>query len=76
MLSLRDQRLHRFDLTADRELATDIDGVYRSGTFPGLWIDPTAVLARDTARATAILNAGLVTPEHAAFVEQLRQAHQ
>jgi Uma2 family endonuclease len=71
VLNLRDNRLHGFDLRAGTELAPDADGVYRLRTFPGLWVHGEALLARDFQRMMAALNAGLATPEHAAFVQRL-----
>jgi Uma2 family endonuclease len=49
----------------------DADGVFRSGAFPGLWLDPTALLASDRAAVRAAVDRGLATPEHAAFVAHL-----
>jgi hypothetical protein len=46
-------------------------GVYKSETFPGLWIDSTALLCGDHARVHEILQQGLNSPEHAAFVAEL-----
>ena len=40
-------------------------------TFPGLWISSSALLARDYQKLMQTLEAGLATPEHAAFVEAL-----
>ena len=74
VLNVRDQRFHWFDLAADRELSPDAAGVYRPQTFPGLWIDGPAVLARNFARTVATMNAGLATPDHAAFVAKLAAA--
>jgi Uma2 family endonuclease len=53
------------------ELAPDADGVLRSRQFPGLWLDPDALLRGDTARVMEALNAGLASPEHAEFVASL-----
>jgi hypothetical protein len=39
--------------------------------FPGLWLDPAAILAGDTARSLEVLEQGLAGPQHAAFVEEL-----
>jgi Uma2 family endonuclease len=47
------------------------EGVIRSATFPGLWLDVEALLAGDMARVLAVLQQGLATPEHAAFCGQL-----
>jgi hypothetical protein len=52
------------------------DGIYRSAVFPGLWLDPQALLAGDTRRLRAVLDLGCATPEHAAFVAQLAAARQ
>ena len=47
-------------------------GIHRSGVFPGLWLDPEAMLRGDLATVLEVLRAGLTSPEHAAFVERLR----
>jgi Uma2 family endonuclease len=49
----------------------DGDGIYRSQCFHGLWLDPQALFADDGLRLMAILDQGLATPEHAAFVAEL-----
>jgi hypothetical protein len=49
----------------------DADGLYRSTAFPGLWLDPAAMLAGDTKRVLEVLTVGLATPEHAAFAAGL-----
>lgn len=54
------------------ELAPDSDGIYRSKLFPGLWLDPAAVFRDDAARVLEVLNLGLASPEHAAFVQARR----
>jgi Uma2 family endonuclease len=50
------------------------DGIYRSEVFPGLWLDPEALYAEDLERLMHVLNQGLATPEHAAFVAKLAEA--
>jgi Uma2 family endonuclease len=47
------------------------DGLYRSIVFPGLWLDPIALLKSDTRRLRAVVDLGCATPEHAAFVARL-----
>ena len=47
------------------------DGVYRSTIYPGLWVDGPRLLAGDLAGVLRTVNAGLATPEHAAFVARL-----
>lgn len=71
VFSLRDNQLLWFDLQEDRELPADADGVIRIRTFPGLWINMAALIARDFGNLIATLEQGLETPEHAAFMERL-----
>jgi Uma2 family endonuclease len=73
VLCLREGRLRWFDLRADRELAPDPDGVLRIHCFPGLWIDVEALFEQDR-RVITVLEQGLATPEHAAFVQSLAEA--
>lgn len=63
---LRDGRYDR--------LRPDAAGVYRSEIFPGLWLDTAALLRGDVAGMLAMLQRGVASPEHAAFVEQLNAA--
>ena len=49
----------------------DADGWYRSRCFPGLWLDPRALLSDNGPALIAALEQGLATPEHAAFVARL-----
>lgn len=48
------------------------DGVLKSAVFPGLWLDPAALVRGDMAGVLAALQRGLASPEHAAFVADLR----
>ena len=56
------------------KLGADEHGVLRSEVFPGLWLDTAAALAGDVARVLAVLQQGLTTPAHAAFVARLQRA--
>ncbi len=53
-------------------LTPDENGVLRSEVFPGLWLQPAALWAGDLAAMLAVLQQGLNSPEHTAFVEQLK----
>jgi Uma2 family endonuclease len=53
------------------EAQPDKDGFIRSESFPGLWIDSSAVFRDDLARLQEVLRQGLASPEHAAWVKQL-----
>jgi hypothetical protein len=55
-------------------LAASHDGIFRSETFPGLWLDAAALLRGDLAAVLDTLRRGLETSEHAAFAEKLRAA--
>ena len=52
-------------------LDADADGIVRSRCFSGLWLDPAALWKLDQARLFAVLQKGLATPEHSAFVARL-----
>jgi hypothetical protein len=57
------------------ELSPGADGIYRSEAFPGLWLDPQALIRGDTRRLRAVLDLGFATSEHAEFVVRLAEAH-
>ena len=52
-------------------LKPDAGRIVRSEVFPGLWLNPTAIFSGDLAALLAVLQQGLASPEHAAFVERL-----
>ncbi len=64
-----------FRLRAGRYRRTSVpaDGIVRSGSLPGLRLNVAALLAGDAARAAADVHHGLASPEHAAFVADLRR---
>lgn len=47
------------------------DGLLKSRIFPGLWLNADALLAGDLRTVLQTLNAGLASPEHAAFLSRL-----
>jgi hypothetical protein len=49
----------------------DAQGLLRSVVFPGLWLDPAALLRGDMATVLAVLQQGLASAEHAAFAAHL-----
>jgi Uma2 family endonuclease len=49
----------------------DAEGFYRSQVFPGLWLDPDALLRLDGKRMREVLGQGIGTAEHAEFVKGL-----
>jgi hypothetical protein len=56
------------------EVGPDPDGIYRSKVFPGLWLDPAALLAGDRRAIRGTVDLGLATAEHAEFVDRLTEA--
>jgi len=72
---VQDRALDWFALREGRyvPLPAEPDRILRSEMFPGFWLDPQALIAEDFAQTLAVLNLGLATPEHAAFVARLRQ---
>lgn len=61
-----------FELRDNRyvPLAAD-NGILKSRRFPGLWLDPVAMIAGDSQRVYEVLQAGIATAEHAAFKAEL-----
>ncbi|MCC5644606.1 Uma2 family endonuclease [Nostoc sp. CHAB 5824] len=68
-----DQKLTWFYLEQGEyvELATDSNGILRSQIFPGLWLGVAELLAGNMQSVLTVLQTGLQSPEHAAFVQIL-----
>ena len=49
----------------------DTDGIIRSRVFPGLWLAVAPVLAGNMRWVLAVLQEGVQSPEHGAFVQKL-----
>ena len=71
-----DQAIDWFSLRGERyqPLAAGPDGVFRSEVFPGLWLDPAALIRGDLKRVRTVLQEGLATPQHADFVARLTRS--
>ncbi|HSF34375.1 MAG TPA: Uma2 family endonuclease [Candidatus Tectomicrobia bacterium] len=52
-------------------MPVDAQGLLRSEVFAGLWLDPAALVRGDLAAMLGIVQQGLASPEHAAFVARL-----
>jgi Uma2 family endonuclease len=72
-----DREVDWFVLRGGRYLLMSLSpaGYYTSEVFPGLWLDPQSLLAGNLARVLAVLQEGLASADHAAFVRRLAQAH-
>ena len=78
VVELDPDRIHWFVRCGDHfeNLSPDEDGIFRSTVYPGLWLDPQALYADDLDRLAEIVEQGLATPQHAAFVAQLAEARE
>ncbi len=69
-----DRAIDWFVLREDRYVPLPLSpaGHYKSEVFPGLWLDPAALIRGDLAQVMVVLQQGLASPEHADFVRRLR----
>lgn len=49
-------------------------GILQSQVFPGLWLDPASLIAGDLQKVSAVLQKGLASATHTAFVHRLKRA--
>lgn len=56
-----------------RQLQPNSEGIICSQVFPGLWLAKAALLNANAANVLEVLQQGLTTTEHRAFVEQLER---
>jgi Uma2 family endonuclease len=56
-----------------KPLPLSSEGYFKSKKFPGLWLDPQAVVVLDMARVLDVLQLGLSAPEHQKFVGKLKK---
>jgi Uma2 family endonuclease len=71
-----DQQLDWFVLDADDYVAQQPNqqGITRSRVFPGLWLAVSALLAGEMTTVLSVLQQGLNSPEHQAFVQHVTTA--
>ncbi len=55
-------------------LSANQAGIYQSEVFPGLWLDAAALIRSDLPTVLRVLEQGIASPEHAAYVARLQQA--
>lgn len=70
-----DQKIDWFSLQNGDyiSLLPDEDGAIRSQRFPGLWLHVAAMLDGNMPQVLAVLQVGLTSAEHQAFVQQLAE---
>ncbi len=71
-----DKKIDWFALKGDEYVSLEPDraGHLRSEIFPGLWLDPQALIVGDMQRVIAVLQQGLSDPDRQAFVKALAKA--
>ncbi len=55
-----------------RDLPLTSWGYYQSEVFPGLWLEPSALVNGDLGRVLQVLQEGIDSPDHAKFVRHLQ----
>jgi hypothetical protein len=65
-----DQEIDWFSLRAGEFIpfTPDATGIFRSEVFPGLWLDAAALIHGDMPRVLEVVQLGLASPEHAAYL--------
>jgi Uma2 family endonuclease len=76
VLCVEEQEVHWFHFPSGRPIRPDREGISRSRVFPGLWIDTAALMRLESARFREVVEQGLASQPHAAFVRRLRRQHQ
>lgn len=74
VVCVEERELHWFDFANDNVITANRQGVYRSRVFPGLWLHGNAFLELDSKQVTRVLQQGIASREHAAFVRRLERA--
>lgn len=75
---VEDQAIDWFVLRGENyeRLAPGEDGFLKSAVFPGLWLDPPALMRGDLRRVFEVVQLGLATAEYAEFVRKLESRRQ
>lgn len=74
VLSIEGPELHWFHFPSGDRVRPNRSGVSRSLVFPGLWVHVPALLAQDGPRLIEVLQQGLASRPHAAFVRRVQAA--
>jgi hypothetical protein len=71
VVSVESRELFWFHFPDDIRLSPDRKGVIRSKVFPGLWVHAQALLDLDSAKLREVIELGIASRAHAAFVRKL-----
>jgi hypothetical protein len=74
VLCVEEQELYWFDFRSGKSIKPGGEGISRSRVFPGLWLDGAALLARNLPRVIEVVQQGVASRPHAAFVKRLAAA--
>jgi Uma2 family endonuclease len=72
VLCVEEQELYWWHFPSGRMIKPNRQGISGSRVFPGLWIDGQALLTRDTKRLIEVVQQGIASRAHAAFVKRLQ----
>jgi Uma2 family endonuclease len=75
VVCMEEQEVHWFHFPSGESIRPNRQGVSRSRVFPGLWLDVAALLRLDAPRLMDVLQQGLASRAHAAFVKRLKAAY-
>lgn len=75
VVCIEEQEIHWFHFPNGDMIQPNRQGISRSRVFPGLWLDIAALLRLNSARLTEVLQQGLTSRAHTAFVKRLQAAH-
>jgi Uma2 family endonuclease len=74
VVCMEEQEVQWFHFPSGKAIRPNRQDISRSRVFPGLWLDASALLRLDSARLLEVLQQGLASREHAAFVKRLQAA--
>jgi Putative restriction endonuclease len=74
VLCIEGPELHWFHFPSGNQIQPNRAGVSRSLVFPGLWVHVQALLEQDGPRLIEVVQQGLASRPHAAFVRRLQAA--
>lgn len=74
VLCVEEKEIRWFHFPSDMMIEPNRQGIHRSQVFPGLWIDGAALWARDILKLREVVQRGLASREHTAFVKKLEAA--
>jgi hypothetical protein len=74
VLCIEERELHWFHFPSGNQITPNRQGISRSVVFPGLWIDNRSLLEQNKARLREVVEQGLASHAHVAFVRRLEAA--